>query len=115
TLPLRDVLRFAIEYAEGGYPILPKIAGAIRNVEVLFHDEWTTSADVYLPVPEVGALHRNPALAATYRRIVDEAGDSLDAAHDIWYRGFVADAIVRFQELEWMDSSGERHAGLLTA
>jgi gamma-glutamyltranspeptidase / glutathione hydrolase len=113
TLPLRDVLRFAIGYAEDGYPVLPRIAGAIRNVEQLFRDDWLTSADVYLPVPEPGSLHRNPRLAATYRRILDESNGSIDAAHDCWYRGFVADAILRFQEQEWLDSSGERHAGLL--
>jgi gamma-glutamyltranspeptidase/glutathione hydrolase len=113
TLPLRDVLRFAIDYAEGGCPTHPETAGVIRGVEPLFREEWTTSADVYLPVPQPGTLHRNPALAATYRRILDEAGDSIDAAHDAWYRGFVADAILRFQGLDWMDSSGERHAGLL--
>ena len=113
TLPLRDVLRFAIGYAEDGYPVLPRMAGAIRNVEQLFRDDWPTSADVYLPVPEPGALHRNPRLAATYRRILDESNGSIDAAHDCWYRGFVADAILRFQEREWLDSSGERHPGLL--
>ena len=115
TLPLADVLRFAIEYAENGYPVVAPIAGAIRNVEQLFRDDWTTSADVYLPVPVPGSLHRNPRLAATYRRIVDEAGDDLDAALECWYRGFVADAVVAFQELAWRDSTGERHAGLLTA
>src|SRR3954470_5683415 len=52
TLPLRDVLPFAIAYAEGGSPVLPQIVGAIRNVESLFRDEWTTSADVYLPLPD---------------------------------------------------------------
>ena len=31
------------------------------------------------------------------------------------YRGFVAEAIVAFQEREWMDSSGVRHRGLLAA
>jgi gamma-glutamyltranspeptidase/glutathione hydrolase len=115
TLPLADVLRFAIDYAENGYPVVPPIAGAIRNVERLFRDDWTTSADVYLPVPVPGTLHRNPRLAATYRRIIEEAGDDLDAALASWYRGFVADAVVAFQEREWRDSSGERHAGLLTA
>src|SRR6185437_3536242 len=30
-----------------------------------------------------------------------------------WYRGFVAEEIVGFQEHEWLDSSGERHSGLL--
>ncbi len=120
TLPLRDVLRFAIGYAEDGYPVVPQIAGAIRNVEQLFRDEWTTSAELYLPVPEPGRLHRNPALAATYRRLLEEAEAAspereaqIEAAHDCWYRGFVAEEIVRFQETEWMDSSAERHAGLL--
>jgi gamma-glutamyltranspeptidase/glutathione hydrolase len=113
TLSLEDVLRFAIGYAEGGYPVLPKIAGAIRGVEQLFRDEWTTSAEVYLPVPAPGTLHRNPQLAATYRRILDESKGDLDAALDCWYRGFVADAFLEFQDRAWMDSSGERHTGLL--
>ena len=56
TLRLATCLRFAIGYAEEGYPLLPQIAGAIRNVESLFRDEWTTSAEVYLPAPEPGAL-----------------------------------------------------------
>ena len=120
TLPLRDVLRFAIGYAEDGYPVVPSICDAIRRVEQLFTDEWTTSADVYLPIAEAGTLHRNPALAATYRRILAEAEAAstdreaqLQAAHDCWYRGFVAEAMVAFQQHEWLDSSGEPHAGLL--
>jgi gamma-glutamyltranspeptidase / glutathione hydrolase len=115
TLPLADVLRFAIDYAESGYPVVPPIAGAIRNVERLFRDDWTTSADIYLPVPIPGTLHRNPRLAATYRRIVEEAGSDLDAAIECWYRGFVADAVIAFQERAWRDSSGKRHAGVLSA
>jgi gamma-glutamyltranspeptidase/glutathione hydrolase len=115
TLPLRDVLRFAIDYAENGYPMLPKIAGAIRNVEQLFRDEWRTSAAIYLPVPKPGTLQRNPRLAATYRRLLDESGGDIDAALDCWYRGFVADAFLRFQEEQWMDSSGAHHRGLLAA
>jgi gamma-glutamyltranspeptidase / glutathione hydrolase len=113
TLPLADVLRFAIGYAEHGYPAIPQVAGAIRNVEQLFRDEWTTSAEIYLPIPEPGALHRNPTLAATYSRILAESKGEIDAALHCWYRGFVAEAFLRFQEREWMDSSGERHAGLL--
>src|SRR5207248_8725016 len=93
TMPLADVLRFAIAYAEDGYPVLERIAGAIRNVESLFRDEWTTSAELYLPDPGPGTLHRNPQLAQTYRRLA-EADDPLDE----WYRGFVADAILAFQE-----------------
>ena len=120
TLRLRDVLRFAIDYAERGYPAVAAIAAAIREVEQLFRDEWTTSASVYLPPPAAGALHRNRALAETYRRLLAEAeaassdrDGQLEAAHDCWYRGFVAEEIVRFQAHEWLDGSGERHAGLL--
>jgi gamma-glutamyltranspeptidase/glutathione hydrolase len=120
TLPLHDVLHFAIGYAEEGYPTLASIRDAIRRVEQLFTDDWTTSLDVYLPAPEPGTLHHNRVLGETYRRILAEAEAAstdrdaqLEAAYDCWYRGFVAEEIVRFQEREWLDSSGERHAGLL--
>jgi gamma-glutamyltranspeptidase/glutathione hydrolase len=120
TLPLHDVLHFAIGYAEEGYPALASIGDAIRKVEQLFTDDWTTSVEVYLPAPEPGELHRNRVLAETYRRILVEAEAAstdrdaqLEAAHECWYRGFVAEEIVRFQDREWLDSSGERHAGLL--
>jgi gamma-glutamyltranspeptidase/glutathione hydrolase len=108
TMELADVLRYAIDFAEHGYPVVPQIAGGIRDVESLFREDWTTSADVYLPVPEPGRLHRNPQLAETYRRVL-AAADPLEA----WYRGFVAEEILAFQEREWLDSSGERHTGLL--
>jgi gamma-glutamyltranspeptidase/glutathione hydrolase len=121
TLPLHDVLHFAIGYAEEGYPALASIGDAIRKVEPLFTGEWTTSMDVYLPAPEPGELHRNRVFAETYRRILAEAEAAstdrdaqLEAAHECWYRGFVAEEIVRFQDREWLDSSGERHAGLLS-
>jgi len=57
-------------------------------------------------------------VALRFRRVLDEAeakssdrDEQIAAANDAWYRGFVADAFLAFQELEWMDSSGERHAG----
>jgi gamma-glutamyltranspeptidase / glutathione hydrolase len=108
TLPFAEVAKYAIHYAEEGYPVVPGIARAVAGVESLFRDDWTTSAEIYLPVPEPGTLHRNPRLAETYRRLA-AAADPLEE----WYRGFVAAEIVRFQELEWRDSSGERHSGLL--
>src|ERR1700751_5556255 len=120
TLPLHDVLHFAISYAEEGYPAVAPIGEAIRKVERLFLDEWTTCGEIYLPAPEAGMLHRNHALAATYRRILAEAEavsvdreTQLDAAEACWYRGFVAEEMVAFQDREWLDSSGERHSGLL--
>jgi len=110
TMPFHEVAHFAIHYAEAGYPVLPQIAGAIRNVEGLFRDDWTTSAELYLPVPEPGTMATNPQLAETYRRLAA----SKDPVED-WYRGWIAEEFVAFQEREWMDSSGTRHAGLLSA
>jgi gamma-glutamyltranspeptidase / glutathione hydrolase len=109
TMPFSEVVQYAVHYAEHGYPLLPQTADTIRAMEQVFRDDWTTSAEVYLPLPEPGALHRNPQLAETYRRLAASA-DPLEE----WYRGFVAEEFVRFQEREWLDSSGERHSGLLT-
>src|SRR6516162_781662 len=50
TMPFEEVAHYAIHYAETGYPVLPAIAGAIRNVEQLFREDWMPSAELYLPV-----------------------------------------------------------------
>ena len=122
TVSLDKVLGFAIHYAEHGYPVLPQIAGTIGRVERLFAQEWTTSAAQYLPdggVPVVGSWLTNPTLAATYRRLLDAAAPlsrerGIDAAIESWRAGFVAEAMEEFVATPWMDSSGERHSGVLT-
>src|SRR3954465_4670986 len=37
-----DVLRSPIHYADRGFPMLPRIAETIAQVEALFGEEWTT-------------------------------------------------------------------------
>ena len=108
TMDFADVVQYAIHYAEHGYPMLPSIANAISNVESLFREDWTPSAELYLPVPESGTMARNPKLAETYRRLAESA----DPVED-WYRGWVAEEFLAFQARAWRDSSGDRHAGLL--
>ena len=100
TLDLEDVLEQAIGYAENGYPVIPGITATIERTEPLLRT-WPGSAELYLPAPRPGTLFRNPALAATYRRILEEAGtgsreNRIDRARDAFYRGFVADEIDRF-------------------
>src|SRR5215470_223870 len=76
TLSLRDVLSPAIFYAREGQPLVERASATIATVESLFRNHWKTSAAVYLPggqVPATGTLLKNPALAATYQRILDEA------------------------------------------
>jgi gamma-glutamyltranspeptidase / glutathione hydrolase len=126
TLSLREVLLPAIGYAQNGYPLVERAHATIATVAALFRMHWPTSAAVYLPddsVPATGTLFTNPALAATYVRILHEAesagGDriaQIERARACWSRGFVAEAIDRFcctQEI--MDTSGARHRGVLTA
>jgi gamma-glutamyltranspeptidase / glutathione hydrolase len=124
TLSLRQVLHFAIDYAGGGHPLGAAVVTTIATVADLFREDWTTSAELWLtggqpPVP--GTRFANPAWAATLERVVAEAerasGDregQIDAARRIWNQGFVAEAIDAFARRPFRDSSGERHAGVLT-
>ncbi|MFL5972971.1 MAG: gamma-glutamyltransferase family protein [Gaiellaceae bacterium] len=100
TLGLDDVLEQAIGHAEEGYPVIPGMTATIERTEPLLRT-WPSSAGLYLPAPQPGTLFRNQALAATYRRILEEAGTGsrearIDRARDAFYRGFVADEIDRF-------------------
>jgi gamma-glutamyltranspeptidase/glutathione hydrolase len=100
TWRLEDVLSFAIGYAEDGYPLHERIGATILANEALLAT-WPGSAELYLPAPRAGALFRNPALAATYRRVVEESRggsreEEIERARHAWYEGFVAEEIDRF-------------------
>jgi gamma-glutamyltranspeptidase / glutathione hydrolase len=125
TLRLRDVLGYAIGYASAGYPLLPAISWGIASVAELFREYWPSSAEVYLPggqPPAPGSLFANPALAATYQRILDEAeaasadrDEQIEAARRIYYDGFVAETIAAYvASANVMDVTGEPHRGLLS-
>jgi gamma-glutamyltranspeptidase / glutathione hydrolase len=126
TLPLAEVMRFPIHYAEHGFPMLPRIAETIADAAPLFREEWPTSAELWLlhggRAPEPGGMWRNEALAATWRRLVAEAEAAgpdretqIQAGRDAFLRGFVAEAIADFvARAEVMDSSGRRNRGLLS-
>ncbi|MGY1843301.1 gamma-glutamyltransferase family protein [Modestobacter sp. SYSU DS0875] len=123
TLPLDAVLRFAIEYAEHGHPLVPRVAATVASVSEHFRTHWPTSAATWLAPdgapPTAGRLFRNPVLASTYRRLLDAArGPSreaqIDAALASWYTGFVAEAIDEFSRSPVMDDSGRPHRGFLT-
>ena len=125
SLPLREVMRYAIGYAVDGYPVVPGISSAIGSMAGVFTEHWPSSAEVYLPgsVPAPGSRFANPALAGAYERILDEAEAAgsdreaqIEAARRAFYEGFVAEAIDSYlAHAEVMDGTGGRHAGLLTA
>jgi gamma-glutamyltranspeptidase/glutathione hydrolase len=125
TLRLADVLAPAIGYAESGHPLVERASATIATVAELFRAHWPSSAAVYLPhgaVPPAGTLFTNTTLAATYRRILDDAERAgsdrivqIEHARKTWSQGFVADAIERFcRTQEVLDVSGTRHRGVLT-
>ena len=109
TWRLADVLEFALGYAENGYTVVPGITDTIERAEPLLR-EWPGSAAVYLPAPRPGTIFRNPQLAATWRRLLDESrGGSREAeierARQVYYEGFIAEEIDRFSRA---------HDGLVT-
>src|ERR1700689_2417624 len=125
TLRLRDVMGYAIGYASRGYPLVTPIRWGIASVAELFRDHWPSSAEVYLPggqVPAPGSLFANPALAATYQRILDEAetasadrDEQIEAARRVYYQGFVAEMIAAYvASADVMDVTGQPHRGLLS-
>ncbi|WP_028812961.1 gamma-glutamyltransferase family protein [Streptomyces flavidovirens] len=126
TKSLSEVLRYAIGYAQDGHVPVERVGETVETVRALFEEEWTSSAEVYLsrgraPVP--GELLRNPALAATWRRLIAEAEAAggrdrvrqIDAARGVWREGFIAQALVRQAARPTLDTSGVRHTGTLSA
>ncbi|AYY14564.1 gamma-glutamyltransferase family protein [Actinobacteria bacterium YIM 96077] len=123
TLGPGAVLRYAIEYAGGGFPIGASAVRTISGVAPMFREHWPSSAELWLDgdgPPEPGRRVVNRALAETYQRIVDEAeaasrhrDEQIEAARRAFYEGFVAEAIVRQMATAVMDASGRAHRGLL--
>jgi gamma-glutamyltranspeptidase / glutathione hydrolase len=124
TLPLRDVMGYAIGYAADGYPMLPGASAAIDAMAETFAAHWPTSGEIYLAdgPPAAGDKFANKALADTYARLLAEAeaassdrDGQIEAARRAWYEGFVAEAIDDFTSTaQVMDVTGRPNRGLLT-
>lgn len=111
TWRLEDVLEFAIAYARDGFPLAPGIPLTIERSAGLIAT-WPASAELYLPAPAAGQQFRNPVLASTYQRILDEARggsreDEIERARLVFYEGFVAEEIDRFSRAEQGLLTGE--------
>ena len=127
TLSLRQVFEPALELAADGFAMYAGLRNAILRHQEKFREEWSTSAAVYLPggaVPEIGDRFRQPDWAAALSQTVEAedaalaAGQSraeaLRAAHDVFYKGPIAQTIARFAaETEVLDHSGRANRGLI--
>ena len=110
TMSLAEVLAPAIEMAEG-YPIEAQTANSIERSKDRIR-EWKYSRDVFLvhqgeerEAPHPGEIFRQPDLHATLLKLVAAEKSALDsgksrkeaiyAAYDRFYRGDIAEEIVR--------------------
>ena len=75
TMGLRAILQFAMDYADGGHPLSDHTASTVRTVEGLFREDWTSSAELWIPygrLPAAGGRFSNHAWASTLRRLLRE-------------------------------------------
>lgn len=111
TMSLAQVLAPALQMAEEGYAIEAQLANSIHNSRNRIK-EWRYSPRVFLPntgrereAPEAGEIFRQPDLAATFRKLIEAEAQALRrrqprkaaimAAYDRFYRGDIAQEIVR--------------------
>ncbi|WP_126429133.1 gamma-glutamyltransferase [Brevibacillus marinus] len=95
-LPLTEVLRPAIEYAENGYPLSPTLARywkiAYNKLKQCTGEEFAHWFTTFIPngrVPQAGEIWKSPAHARTLRLIAETDAES-------FYRGELAEKIDAF-------------------
>jgi gamma-glutamyltranspeptidase/glutathione hydrolase len=123
TMELAEVWSYVLDYADRGYPLVPRVAATVASVRELFTRHWTSSADFWLvdgrPRPSE-QLMTNPAYADVLRRLLAAGADAgtreqrIEAARDEWGGGFVARAACEFLAAPHRHSSGTDHAAVIT-
>lgn len=92
TMSLAQVLAPAIEYAEGGYPVSELVAAAWHTIAPrLEKDADAVRAFLANGTPRPGQMVKLPDLGRSLRQIAE-------GGRDAFYRGPIADAIVRASE-----------------
>ena len=93
TLPFDRLLQPAITYGRNGFPVSDIVAHSWTEA-MPFLKAWPDSARTFLPrgrAPHCGELFQNPWLANCYDTIATDGAD-------VFYRGTIADQIVRFSQ-----------------
>ncbi|MBE0602493.1 MAG: gamma-glutamyltransferase family protein [Deltaproteobacteria bacterium] len=125
TMRLAQILDPVIEIAERGFPMFDRLRSALEHSSEQFHETWPSSVRAYLPggrVPDVGEIYAQRDLGRMYARLAEAEHrerrrgrrEALQAAHDAFYKGDIAERIVNFiHENRFPDSTGKRNGGLL--
>jgi len=93
AMKLGDILRSAIQYAEEGFPVAELTAESWHESESRLKTDEGASANYLINgrAPKTGEIFKNPRMARTLRRIADEGPD-------LFYKGDIAEKIVRCSE-----------------
>ena len=108
TMSFDEVAAAAIRFARDGFPMYPMMRDRLADKRDAF-GRWPSTAEIYLPngeLPEVGKLFVQNDLAKSLQYMADEEAAHADrgraagfqAARDAFYKGDIAEALVRHQE-----------------
>ena len=112
TLDFRTISKYAKEYAKEGYPLHTGIINqnkfGLKSLKGKFIKEWKNSAKLYLKnnkIPKIGSLFRNSAYAnlidylSNYeKKITGSRNDKFNKLHDAFYKGDVANSILKYSQ-----------------
>ena len=90
-LPMSEILKPAINYAQEGFPLTEVIAYYWKSNSKLL-ENYTGFKEIYMPggkAPAKGEIFKNPFLAATLQKIAD-------GGRDAFYKGEIAQKIVDY-------------------
>jgi gamma-glutamyltranspeptidase/glutathione hydrolase len=92
-LPVQDILMPSVEYAEKGFPVTELVAYYLGRSVPSLGSRFPNVLQTYTldgkTVPGKGDIFRNPALAATYRKLIE-------GGRDAFYKGEIAGVIADF-------------------
>ena len=105
TISFEEAAASALELARDGFAVYPLLARNLKAVSAR-NAQWRSNAEIYLPngtAPNVGDLFRQADLARSISGMISaeraSGGDrdtKLQAVHDYFYRGPIADSIADF-------------------
>jgi gamma-glutamyltranspeptidase/glutathione hydrolase len=128
TKSFAEVAADAIRLADDGFPMYHSFRNTIKRMEKKFKADYPSSVATFMPngrIPDYGEIFVQKDLASTLKKLAEaeqkakKAGKSrsaaLKAVRDRFYKGDIAEAIVKFQkENAFKDDTGQPHTGNLT-
>ena len=125
TMSFAEVVQPTIDLAENGFPVYDGLQQRLAADRTKYTELYPTTGEIYFrngSAPQTGELIRNPDFGAMLRSLCDAEEQAkgkgriagIEAACDEYYKGGVAEKIIRFiHDNPVEDASGMAHKGLL--